>query len=147
MVSARPRIRSSINRREAAKKSAFLDSSPSRSSARTWRFELGHVEGLRGHRQEPQVRLKACVGGTEVGGHVGELDGQIHPHLELVRSPVGGERGVERVGKDHRLPGCLCMLDRCAANGTARLRSPAYAQHRASAAPSKARSRSASLAS
>ena len=37
-VSARPRMRSSISRREAAKKSAFLDSSPSRSSARTCRL-------------------------------------------------------------------------------------------------------------
>ena len=44
-------------------------------------------------------------------GDVRELAREVDPHLELVRAPVRGQSGIERVGQDHRISCGLGVLD------------------------------------
>ncbi len=92
--------------------SAFLDSSPSRSRARICRLSSDTSRVSAATVSSHRCACSARVGVTEVRSDVGELAGEVDPHLELVRPPVGGQCGVESIGEDGRITGGLRVLHR-----------------------------------
>ena len=101
-VSVRPRSRSSMSRRDAAKNSARADSSPSSFEGPQLAVNRLQIERFAGDLQPPQVCLQPGVGIEDVGRDFIELGRQRAADVELVGSPVRGQSGVEAVGHQFR---------------------------------------------
>ena len=69
------------------------------------------VQGLARHLQPPQVGLQAGVGVEHVGRDVVEPGRQPDADIELVRSPVAGQGGVQAVGQQLGLMGARRIGD------------------------------------
>ena len=125
VVSVRPRSRSSISRRDAAKNSARGDSSPSRSRARICRCIAWMSRASQATCKPPQVRLQPGVGVEHVRGDVVEPGGQGTGARRARRDPSarpGPRRGQSAISSGvadpprplHRLVGELRRRGRLA---------------------------------
>ena len=69
------------------------------------------VEGLARHLQPPHVGLHAGGGVEHVGGDLIQPGRQSDPNVQLVRSPVAGQGGIQTVGQQLGLVGTFGVGD------------------------------------